>query len=74
MVVPFTEELTVMPVAFPKTYILPGQPNFKDTEESEYLFQSLLESSLFAIIACTLTWRPISCMAQYISFADVGLI
>lgn len=32
MVVPFTEELTVMPVAFPKTYILPGQPNFKDTE------------------------------------------
>lgn len=40
MVVPFTEELTVMPVAFPKTYILPGQPNFKDAEECEYLFQS----------------------------------
>lgn len=28
----------VIPVAGPKTYILSGQPNLKDTEESEYLF------------------------------------
>lgn len=38
MVVPSTEKATVITVAGPKTYILSGQPNLKDTEESEYLF------------------------------------
>lgn len=47
---PFAEEPTVMPVEFPKTYILSSQSNLEDTEESEYLFLSLLESSPCAVI------------------------
>lgn len=60
MAVSFTEELIVMPVAFPKTYILSSQPNLKDTETSKYLFQNLLESSPFAVIGA---WRRVSGMA-----------
>lgn len=65
MAVSFTEELIVMPVAFPKTYILSSQPNLKDTETSKYLFQNLLESSPFAVIVA---WRPVSCMAWHTRF------
>ena len=71
MAVPFTEELIVMPVAFPKTYILSSQPNLKDTEKSKYLFQNLLESSPFAVIERSLAWRPISCMAWHTSFVHL---